>query len=176
MPATLAEDVVLQQVQGFGNEAGEIVLWLLHECYAVSSCLLPVAHREHIYLAMMMLIPRTVRVFCSGCVSQFVGVLNIPWSKLADALDNLWHNSVKAGSEIRAVLEVELESELSTLVLHTMGNEEELKKKVSRFAINGCGYKCVRKAIERLCVRAGAHQQSCQGYHSTVCNALTCRR
>lgn len=70
-------------------------------------------------------------LYYSGCLAQYVGVLDIPWSKVAESIDHLWHNSVHTASGAEEVLKTGLDSRLSEAIMYTMENAQELEKKVS---------------------------------------------
>lgn len=67
---------------------------------------------------------------CSGCLAQYVGVLDIPWSKVAETIDQLWNNSVRTENGAEEVLKT-LDAKLSAAIMHTLENAQELQRKVS---------------------------------------------
>lgn len=69
--------------------------------------------------------------FCSGCLAQYVGVLDSPWTNVADALEKLWHHSIKTEYGIEEIIK-SISVKLSEAIMHAMENGQELEKKVSQ--------------------------------------------
>lgn len=67
-----------------------------------------------------------------GCLAQYVGVLDNPWTNVADAIESLWHKSVKGNEGIEDTIRT-LDAKLSESIMHAMENSMELERKVSRF-------------------------------------------
>lgn len=67
---------------------------------------------------------------CSGCLAQYVGVLDSPWTNVADALEKLWHHSIKTEYGIEEII-TSISEKLSEAIMHAMANGPELEKKVS---------------------------------------------
>lgn len=63
-------------------------------------------------------------------MAQYVGVLDSPWSKVAESIESLWHNSVKTEHGVEEVIKT-LDVKLSEAIMHAMENGPELEKKVS---------------------------------------------
>lgn len=63
-------------------------------------------------------------------MAQYVGVLDSPWSKVAESIESLWHNSVKTEHGVEEVIRT-LDVKLSEAIMHAMENGPELEKKVS---------------------------------------------
>lgn len=59
-----------------------------------------------------------------------MGVLESPWSMVAESIDQMWHNSVRTEHGAEEVLK-SLDVKLSAAIMHTMENAQELEKKVS---------------------------------------------
>lgn len=65
-----------------------------------------------------------------GCLAQYVGVLDSPWSNVAESIEALWHNSIKTDKGIEEVIKT-LEAKLSEAIMYAMENGPDLEKKVS---------------------------------------------
>lgn len=70
--------------------------------------------------------------FFRGCLAQYVGVLDSPWSNVAESIESLYHDSVKTDKGIEEVIKT-LDVKLSEAIMHAMENGPELEKKVSTF-------------------------------------------
>ncbi|KAG4067470.1 hypothetical protein HA402_003294 [Bradysia odoriphaga] len=66
-----------------------------------------------------------------GCLAQYVGVLDNPWSNVAESIELLYHNSVKTDKGIEEVIKT-LDVKLSEAIMHAMENGPELEKKVKK--------------------------------------------
>ncbi|XP_060660807.1 division abnormally delayed protein [Drosophila nasuta] len=66
-----------------------------------------------------------------GCSAQFSGVLDKPWTSVAEALDNLVSNHIRSESGIMAVIK-QLDTKLSEAIMKAMENGAELEKKVKK--------------------------------------------
>ncbi|KAJ6640527.1 Division abnormally delayed protein [Pseudolycoriella hygida] len=64
-----------------------------------------------------------------GCLAQYVGVLDNPWSNVAEFIESLYHNSVKTDKGVEEVIRT-LDVKLSEAIMHAMENGPELEKKV----------------------------------------------
>lgn len=66
-----------------------------------------------------------------------MGVLDNPWSNVAESIELLYHNSVKTDKGIEEVIK-SLDVKLSEAIMHAMENGPELEKKVSLFPFFFC--------------------------------------
>lgn len=74
----------------------------------------------------------------SGCLAQYVGVLDIPWSNVAESIGQMWHQTLNTDTGAETVLK-SLDGGLSSAIIHAMKNETELRKKVSGRERDGDG-------------------------------------
>lgn len=70
-------------------------------------------------------------------MAQYVGVLDNPWTNVADAIEGLWHNSVKTDKGIEEIIKT-LDVKLSESIMHAMSNGIELEKKVCTIFLIYC--------------------------------------
>lgn len=59
-----------------------------------------------------------------------MGVLDSPWTNVAEALEKLWHHSIKTEYGVEVII-TNLSGKLSEAIMHAIANGPELEKKVS---------------------------------------------
>lgn len=59
-----------------------------------------------------------------------MGVLDSPWTNVAEALEKLWHHSIKTEYGVEMIIK-KLSTKLSEAIMHAMENGADLEKKVS---------------------------------------------
>lgn len=78
---------------------------------------------------------KTCYSYCSnvmrGCLAQYVGVLDSPWSNVAEAIENLVTTYIQADSGIVNTIKM-LDSKLSEAIMLAMENGPELERKVKK--------------------------------------------
>lgn len=67
-------------------------------------------------------------------MAQYVGVLDSPWSSVAESIEGLWHNSIKTDLGVEEVIK-NFDAKLSEAIMYAMENGPELEKKVSLFIL-----------------------------------------
>lgn len=65
--------------------------------------------------------------FCRGCLAQYLGVLDAPWTKVAESIEELYQKTEQGVEDVIKLLDVKL----SEAIMHAMKNGPELEKKVS---------------------------------------------
>lgn len=71
---------------------------------------------------------------CSGCLAQYVGDLDGPWTNVAEALEKLWHHSIITEYGIEETIK-DLSIKLSEAIMYAMDNGPKVEAKVSDFII-----------------------------------------